>query len=169
MENVDYERLVREHKDRVYSFAVWTLRDAEEARDVAQEALVRLWQHRKKVQIPAARSWLMTTAHHLCVDRLRRRHRRPEIDQESLVVPLTDGGPDPHRLAASSETARAIGRALSALGENDRAVVLMREVQGMSYEEIARVLGVPLGTLKAKLHRARDRLRRELSSAGVVP
>ena len=169
MESVDYERLVREHKDRIYSFAVWTLRNAEDARDVAQEALVRLWQHRKKVEIPAARSWLMTTTHHLCVDRQRRRVRRPEVDEESLVVPLTDEGPDPHRQAASSETARAIGRALASLGEKDRAVVMMREVQGMSYDEIARVLDVPLGTLKARLHRARDRLRRELSSVGVVP
>lgn len=169
MENGDYERLVREHKDRIYSFAVWTLRDPEEARDVTQEALVRLWEHRGRVEIPAARSWLMTTAHHLCVDRLRRRSRRPEVDEDSLAVPLADPGPDPQRLAAASQTARAIGRALSALGEQDRAVVVMREVQGMSYDEIAQALDVPLGTLKARLHRARDRLRRKLSGVGVAP
>jgi len=169
MESGDYERLVHEHKDRIYSLAVWTLRDPEEARDVAQEALVRLWEHRGKVEIPAARSWLMTTTHHLCVDRLRRRTRRPEVDQESLVVPLADDGPDPQRLAAASQTARAIHRALSALAEQDRTVVVMREMQGMSYDEIARALEVPLGTLKARLHRARERLRRQLSGVGVTP
>jgi RNA polymerase sigma-70 factor (ECF subfamily) len=169
MDSVDYERLVREHKDRVFSLAFWSLRDREEARDVAQEALVRLWTHRAKVEIPAARSWLLTTAHHLCVDRIRRRVRRPEVDEARLAVPPSDEGPGPHRLAASSETGRAIARALSALGERDRAVVVMREVQEMSYEEIARALDVPLGTLKARLHRARDRLRRELNEAGVAP
>jgi RNA polymerase sigma-70 factor (ECF subfamily) len=169
MESEAFERRVLEHKDRVYSYAAWMLRDLEEARDVAQEALVKLWQHRQKVEIPATRSWLLTTTHRLCIDRLRRRQKRPEVSEEDQLVPTPDEGPGPLRLAASSETGRAISEALGKLGEQDRAVVVMREVQGMAYDEIATALDIPLGTLKAKLHRARERLRRHLTAVGVTP
>lgn len=169
MESGGFERMVREHKDRVYSYAAWMLHDLEEAQDVTQEALVRLWQHREKVEIPSAKAWLMKTTHHLCIDRVRRRKSRPEVAAEALPVPPQDHGPTPDRLASSSETGRVIGQALSALAPQDRAVVVMREVQGLSYDEIARSLDLPLGTLKAKLHRARERLRRQLIEAGVTP
>jgi RNA polymerase sigma-70 factor (ECF subfamily) len=80
-----------------------------------------------------------------------------------------DERPGPFRLAPASEAATAIEKALACLRHEDRAVVLMREVEGLAYEEIARALGLPLGTLKARLHRARERLRRELLAAGVTP
>jgi len=169
MENDAFERRVQEHKDRVYSYAAWMLRDLEEARDVAQEALVRLWQYREKVEDPATRSWLLTTTHRLCIDRLRRRRKRPEVSEQDQLNPAPDEGPSPMRLAASSETGRAIADALDKLGHQDRAVVVMREIQGMAYDEIATALELPLGTLKAKLHRARERLRRHLTAAGVTP
>lgn len=169
MERDGFERLVGAHKDRVYSYAAWMLHDLEEARDVTQETLVRLWQNRAKVREASAKSWLLTTAHHLCIDRIRRRKSRPEVGVDAPGVPTVDTRPRPDRLAGSAETARAIDRALDALTPQDRAVVLMREIQGMSYEEIARALDLPLGTLKAKLHRARDRLRRRLVVAGVTP
>ncbi len=169
MESDRYENLVRQHKDRVYSYAAWMLRDPEEARDVAQEALVRLWQNRRKVEETGAKSWLLTTAHHLCIDRLRRQQRRPELPAETARETGQDERPDPFHRAASTETGRAIGTALAALGPRDRAAVLMREVEGMTYREMARVLGIPLGTVKARLHRARERLRERLVKAGVTP
>ena len=169
MESEGFERLVREHKDRVYSYAAWLLHDVEEARDVSQEALVRLWQQRRKVEVPAAKAWLMTTTHHLCIDRLRRKQRRPEVEADAQATPMPYEGPGPERIASASETAQAIGQALASLGDQDRAVVMMREIHGMSYEEISRAMEMPLGTVKAKLHRARDRLRRHLVGAGVTP
>ena len=169
MESDRYEALIRRHKDRVYSYAAWMLRDPEEARDVAQEAMVRLWQHRSKVDEVTARSWLLTTAHHLCIDRLRRKQRRPELPAEEAGEPGTDERPNPYRRASATETGRAIEAALGSLGPRDRAAVLMREVEGMTYKEMARILGIPLGTVKARLHRARDRLRARLVKAGVTP
>ena len=173
MDRDGFRETVLGHKDRVHSHALWMLRDREEARDVAQEAFVRLWEHRAEVVDGAARGWLLRTAHNLCIDRLRRRAARPE----GPLGPAAGEGPggpaaataDPERLAASAETGRAIRGALGALSPRDRAAVLLREVHGLSYEETARALGVPLGTLKAALHRARERLRRELAAAGVTP
>jgi RNA polymerase sigma-70 factor (ECF subfamily) len=169
MQTADYQRVVREQKDRVFSFAAHLLRDREEARDIAQEALVRLWQHRETVHDDAsARAWLMRTAHHLCIDRVRQRRGRPEADVETIDS-LSDRNPSPEQAATGKQVGGKIAAALARLTTRDRSLVLMRDVNQMSYEEIAAALGMPLGTLKAALHRARERCRQELISVGVQP
>jgi RNA polymerase sigma-70 factor (ECF subfamily) len=169
MDAETFREQVLQHKDRVFSYAVWMLGNREEASDVAQEALVKLWQHREKIRPPTARGWLLKTTYRMCIDRIRRRKVRQEIGGEELYAPVPHGSPGPERLTSAGETGRAIAAALGKLQENDRAVVLLREVQGLAYDEIARTLEMPLGTVKAKLHRARDRLRRELVESGVRP
>jgi RNA polymerase sigma-70 factor (ECF subfamily) len=169
MTNEAFERAVWEYKDRVHAYAALMLRDPAEAQDAAQEALVRLWRNRDRVVPGGAKPWLMRTVHNLCIDRIRKRKVRCEVDGGEQVDRRSDDNPGPGRLAESVELGRTIRRALAALPPEDRAVVLMREVQGMSYEEIAGALAVPLGTLKARLHRARDRLRARLVRIGVTP
>jgi RNA polymerase sigma-70 factor (ECF subfamily) len=169
MDNVAYERVVRDEKDRVYSYASRMLRHPADAQDVAQEALVKLWQHRSRVEDEGARFWLRRTAHNLCIDRIRRRRTRPEVDTELQENITADSRGGPERLAESSELGRLIETALGALQPRDRAVLILREVQGLPYAEIAGILEVPLGTLKARLHRAREQLRAKLVRAGVSP
>ncbi len=169
MEAAAFREVVLRHKDRVHAYAVWMLGNAEEARDVAQEVLVRLWQNTAKVEIDLALPWLLRTTYRLCIDKTRRRKVRSEVSGDGVLDPVPAGDPGPDRRAVSDEVGRAIAAALDRLHEVDRAVVVMREVQGMSYEEIAGALGLPLGTVKAKLHRARDRMRRDLVGAGVTP
>jgi RNA polymerase sigma-70 factor (ECF subfamily) len=169
MDDRGFESAVKEHRDSLHGYAFWMLRDRDDARDVAQEAMVRLWQHRGDVPGEAAKAWLLRTAHHLCVDRLRRRAVRSGPDMEEIAPTLRDPSPSPHRSASSREAGRRIADALASLSERDRAIVLLREVHGMAYEEIARTLDVNLGTLKATLHRARERLREHLVHAGVTP
>ena len=169
MDEEAYERVAREHKDRIYAFAVRMLRSHAEGQDVAQEALVRLWQHRERVDGDAARFWLNRTVHNLCVDRIRRRRASPEVDGELKETLSPDRSAGPARLAESDEVGRLIERALGRMSERDRAVLLLREVQGLPYAEIAETLGLPLGTLKARLHRAREQLRSKLALWGVKP
>jgi RNA polymerase sigma-70 factor (ECF subfamily) len=169
MTTVEFEDAVREHKDRVYGYARSLLRDSEDARDAAQECLVKLWQHKDQVEPGAGcRSWLLRAAHNLCIDRIRRRTVRREVDPEESAE-LADARPGPERLAASSHAGQLLERALMGLGERDRAIVLLREIEGLRYEEIAEILGMNLGTLKATLHRARERLRRDLVRQEVTP
>lgn len=165
-----YQQVVIDQKDRLFSFAAHLLRDREEARDIAQEALVRLWQHVDAVpDQPSARAWLMRTAHHLCIDRIRQRKGRPECDAETTIPNLQAPDSTPEQHVGGRQIGGKIASALQRLTERDRALVLMREVHQMSYEEIATAMGMPLGTLKAALHRARERCRQELVSAGVQP
>ncbi|MDH3593092.1 MAG: RNA polymerase sigma factor, partial [Planctomycetota bacterium] len=162
MDSEGYRRALDAHKDRVYGYALRMLGNTAEAEDVAQEALVRLWRHRKKVDgLDAARAWLLRTAQNLCFDRLRQRRTRPQavLDEERPGLTLA-----PDRAAHSGELAKEIGRALERLSHRDRSLVVMREIEGMSYGEIASSLEMPLGTVKATLHRAREKLRKTLIS-----
>jgi RNA polymerase sigma-70 factor, ECF subfamily len=170
MEIDAYRRHVLAHKDRLYGYAAYLLDDLEEAKDVTQEALVRLWQHRTEmIESRSIRAWLLQTTHRLCIDRLRARGLRTLVDPESLDALPSAGARAPDDAAADRELGGAITWALQELSPRDRSVLLMREVHGLSYAEMAKSLGMPLGTLKAFLHRAREKLRRRLVSQGVRP
>ncbi len=169
MDHEAFERVVREHKDRIYSYAARMLRGTAEAQDVAQEALVKLWQHRERVEGQTAHFWLRRTAHNLCIDKIRRRKASPEVSTELQESLSPDTRLGPARLAEAAELGGRIEQELARLPERDRAVLLLREVQGLPYAEIAQILDVPLGTLKARLHRAREQLRTRLIRAGVTP
>lgn len=166
----EFEAAVMEHKNRVHSYARRILRDPEDAKDVAQECLIRLWRHREQIEPGTrCRSWLLRSAHNLCIDRLRRRSSRPEAVRDEDVADPTDARPGPERLTSSAEVAGRLERALLELNHRDRAIVLLREVEGLPYEEIAGLFDLKLGTLKATLHRAREKLRHALVAAEVTP
>jgi RNA polymerase sigma-70 factor (ECF subfamily) len=170
MRNEAFEKTVMVHKDRVHAYAALMLGNPVEAQDVAQEAMIRLWQQRGRVNGQGARPWLMRTAHNLCIDSIRKRKVRAEVDEGDAVIDRQRGvEPGAEQLTESSELGRAIHKELEGMLPQDRAVIIMREVQGLPYGEIAEALGLPLGTLKARLHRARDRLRSRLSRVGVMP
>lgn len=167
---MEFQAAVLEHKDRVHSYARGILRDPEDAKDVAQECLVRLWHHRERVEAgPGCKSWLLRSAHNLCIDRLRRRSTRPEGQHDANAEEPRDARPGPERLAVSTQIGGRLERALMELDHRDRAIVLLREVEGLSYEEIAETLGLKMGTLKATLHRTREKLRTALVRAEVAP
>ena len=166
----EFEAAVMEHKDRIHSYARGILRDPEDAKDVAQECLIRLWNHRERVDAGVGcRSWLLRSAHNLCVDRLRRRSTRREIVRDEDAADPTDARPGPERLTSSVEVAGRLEQALLALDHRDRSLVILREVEGLAYDEIAEMLGLKMGTLKATLHRAREKLRHALVAAEVTP
>ncbi|MCU0232001.1 MAG: RNA polymerase sigma factor [Acidobacteria bacterium] len=163
MEAEAYRQAVLELKDRVFGYAAQLLRDREEARDVTQEALVRLWEHRESVADPAAaKPWLLRTAHNLCIDRLRQRRARGTAALDEVAEPAADAGSAPDRPSDARALRAEVERALGRIPPRDRALLLLREVHGHSYEELAALVDAPIGTLKSLLHRARARLRREV-------
>ena len=169
MQEEAFEEAVMLYKDRVHAYATVMLRDPAEAQDVAQEALVRLWEHRGREEQRGAKLWLMRTVRNLCIDRIRRVKVRSEVgDGDEVVEAEADQHtPSPEKLTESGQLGQVIEDALGALSPQDRSVIVMREVQGLPYDEIASILEMPLGTLKARLHRARERLRNRLTRAGV--
>jgi RNA polymerase sigma-70 factor (ECF subfamily) len=169
MDGTTFERVALAHKDRLYGYAMRMVRNPVEAQDVAQEALLRLWRQRDTIDETLARPWLLRTTHNLCIDRIRRGRHEAKLVEPDDGVDAAASGPSPLQQAATSELWRLVEEALGHLSAEDRTVLLLREVEDLSYEEIAESLSIPLGTLKARLHRARERLRGRLLRAGVAP
>jgi len=159
----DFRRLADEYGARVYTFALYMLRRQEDAEDVAQEVLVRLWQNRDSVSHDGTAAWVMRVARNLVIDVARRRRSRaavmvdgPEVEMAASFVTAPERSDEGvHR----RDLREHLEAALDTLTEPYRSIVVMRDIQGLAYEEIALALELPLGTVKAYLHRARQRLR----------
>lgn len=167
MNRTEYRDAAVAEKDRVHTYVVWMLRHAEEASDVTQDALMRLWECRDSVRPAAARAWLLKTAHRLALDRMRVAKRRAEIPLEALVAVPGDRRAGPAQSAADVESRERVDKALAELAPRDRAVMVLRELAGMNLTEISEVLDCTLAATKVALHRARKRLRRQLTEKSV--
>ncbi len=151
MELAEYNRAVDLHADGLYRFALKHLRDTEEAKDVVQESFARLWQRLEQVDGAKAKSYLFTTAHHLLVDEARKRQRTGRMEEHHEY--LQAGTMAPPDLKA------VLDDALATLPEVQRSVVLLRDLEGYSYEEIAETTGLNLGQVKVYIYRGRVALK----------
>ncbi|MFQ5572007.1 MAG: RNA polymerase sigma factor [Rhodothermales bacterium] len=160
-----FERYVRTYQHRVYGFAVYFLGDRDEAADVTQDVLLRLWQHRDTVEEERLLGWLLRVARNACVDVLRKRKARrhlmtPEGDN---VGQAAGSEPAPDACAEAVDFQQHLERALTQIAEPYRSIVILREVQELKYEEISGAMNLPLNTVKVYLHRGRKMLREQLS------
>ena len=160
-----FNLLVEQYERLVFSVSLRLLRDYQHAEDVTQEAFLRAYSSLSQYSGGSFRAWLTRIATNRCYDLLRSTQRRPaqslddhpfEEEQQWSVEPLPD---DPERLAIHSELGHRLERALDLLPEEQRLVVLLYDVHGYDYEEIAQIAGISLGTVKSRLSRARSRLR----------
>lgn len=152
--------LVERYDRAIYHLAYRTLRDQEEARDAAQEAFFKAYRSLHTFK-PGAKfsTWLFAIAYHGCCDRLSRRKR---FSSEELPE-RADTAAGPESEAIASDEARRLRAAIAELPEKYRSVITLYHLQGRQYEEIAQVLGVPMGTVKTHLFRAKEQLRRILN------
>jgi RNA polymerase sigma-70 factor (ECF subfamily) len=155
-----FAALVERYDRAVYHLAFRTLRDGEEARDAAQEAFFKAFRSLRTFKPEAKFStWLFAITYHACCDRLARRKR---YSNEELPE-RADAAAGPESEAIANDEARRLRAAIAALPEKYRTVITLYHLQGKQYDEIAKVLGVPIGTVKTHLFRAKDQLRRILN------
>jgi RNA polymerase sigma-70 factor (ECF subfamily) len=167
MQRSDFETAVRRHQRKVFTFAHYFLSNREEAEDVTQEVLIRLWRNRGKVGLDRVGSWLLTVTRNACYDRLRQRRSvahlvESHMDDQQGAIHVAAAGPDPEAQAGSAQLGRRLLKALGQLSDQQRSVVILREIQGLSYQEIAEVLDLSLSRVKVTLHRGRQALRENL-------
>jgi RNA polymerase sigma-70 factor (ECF subfamily) len=157
-----FEELVIAHQHRVFGVALRMLGNAAEAEEVAQEAFLRAHRAIGSFRGEAKLStWLYGIASRLCLNRLaggERRLVRGEVELDRLAEPGADPAADLER----SEVEQALHRAIAELPEERRIVVVLRDLEGLSYEEIAAALELELGTVRSRLHRARTDLKDKL-------
>jgi RNA polymerase sigma-70 factor (ECF subfamily) len=165
---VAFARLVQLHEGMVFSLSARLLGDPEEARDVAQEVFLQVYRQLGRFEGRSTlRTWIYRITVNQCHNRRRfwhRRHRDREegLEGASVVAATARGGASPYDEARRRERARRVQGALLDLSFEHRSVLVLREVEGLTCEEIAETLGIPAGTVKSRLSRARDAMRLRL-------
>lgn len=165
MRRPDFDAAVATHGRRVFTLALYLLADQEEAEDVTQEVLIRLWQRGHEVAPERIGGWLARVTKNACFDEMRKSRRRSgntESISDGVNLEPQDSAADPERLAGMSQLGGRIVGALGMLPEAQRCVVILREIQGLSYREISEALDISESNVRVTLHRGRRRLREEL-------
>jgi RNA polymerase sigma-70 factor, ECF subfamily len=162
---LDFASLVRQHQAMVFSIAWHLLRDRAVAEELAQDVFLSLHQHLAEMESPEhALYWLRRVTTNRALDEARRRQRRPMVSLESA--------PEPVAVTATGDPmlGRALTKLVAALPEKSRAIVVLRYQEDLDPTEIARVLAIPVGTVKSQLQRALALLREKLTRvAGQAP
>ena len=161
-EHSRFAGLVLQHLDAGYNLARWLARNASDAEDVVQEASVRALKYQGSLRDGDARAWFLTIVRHAFYDWCRR--NRPEETMNdggiSLETAIDDSVVGPELAAMRRDESRSLTQALAELPTVFREVLVLRELEELSYQEIARVVGIPVGTVMSRLARARAMLRR---------
>ena len=160
-----FNQLVRAYQGLTYNVAYRILGDAEAAADATQDAFLSAFQAIRRFRGGSFKAWLLRIVTNACYDQLRRKQRRPTQSLEALLVEpgassrFTDQGEAPEEYALRQELGRVIQQGLQTLPPDQRTTLVLSDIQGLSYQEIAEVTRVSLGTVKSRLSRGRARLR----------
>ncbi|MDZ4158607.1 MAG: sigma-70 family RNA polymerase sigma factor [Anaerolineaceae bacterium] len=167
--NLDaFNQLVLAYQELAYNVAFGILSEDASAEDATQNAFISAYRSIRGFRGGSFRAWLLRIVTNTCFDELRRRKRRPttpleplDNDDQEIESPawLADSRDDPEEAAEQAELSRAIERCVQRLPDEYRVVVVLVDIQGFDYREVAEALGKPLGTVKSRLARARLRLR----------
>ena len=154
-----FDRLIVPHLDAAYNLARWLLGNAHEAEDAVQEAFLRAYRFFASFQGTDGRSWLLTIVRNHCYTWLEKNRGGPRV----LSLPDDEQGPatrvaGPQEALAAAEDRQLVHQALEKLSLEYREVIVLRELEGLSYQEIAAVAAMPLGTVMSRLARARAKL-----------
>ncbi|HET9847914.1 MAG TPA: sigma-70 family RNA polymerase sigma factor [Candidatus Dormibacteraeota bacterium] len=160
-----FGQLIVQYQVPLYNMALRMVGAPDDAADIAQEAFLRAWEKIRTLRDAPFKSWLFQIAANLCYDHFRRGRRygmMPDDDQGAKIVSLGIATPDPQERAEANERNRLVRDSIAGLDHDMRMAIILRDVNGMSYEEMAAVLRVPLGTVKSRIARARSAVQERL-------
>ena len=162
-----FEQTVLVHLGAAYNLARWLTRDDRDAEDVVQEACLRAFRFFDGYRGGNSRAWLLTIVRHTCYTWLRT-NRTNELIALDETLDSADPGAGPEEIVLQRVDQQALRNALEELPVEFREVIILRELEEMSYKEIAAIAGVPLGTVMSRLARARKRLEHSLTQPATV-
>lgn len=165
-----FEELIRQYEKKVYTLCFRMCGNSEDAEEAAQDAFLALWRGIDRFRQESSLStWIYRLATNACIDTLRRRKKQSgsvSLDDEELFVDAVDTSPQPQETVEHREAQKLLQKGLSALPEEYRKVLILREIEGLSYTEIAESASIELGTVKSRISRGRSLLRNFLSGNG---
>ncbi|MBD5560059.1 MAG: sigma-70 family RNA polymerase sigma factor [Clostridia bacterium] len=162
-----FSLLIEAYDKRIYAIAFKFMRNDHDAQDAAQEAILKMFTNIGKFSFRSAFStWMYRVTANTCLDLIRKRRTHEDIDEAGNYIVSTDG--EPMRETLNHELGETIKRAILSLPEKYIPVIILKDVDGKKYEEIAQILGISVGTVKSRLSRGRDKLRTILMDAGIL-
>ena len=172
-----FERLVLEYEKSVYNIALRMTGNSEDASDMTQEAFIKAYNSLQSFRGDSKFSvWLYRIATNVCLDFLRSRSRRPTVslsvednEGDEVQLDVADESQSPELLLDRQMTRESVRRGLDTLSPEYRQILLLREIQGLSYDEISQALGLEVGTVKSRIFRARKKLCAFLLQDGNIP
>ena len=161
-----FNRLMEHHERRMYAVALRMCANREDAQDCLQEAMLRVYRAIGSFKGESSFStWVYRITMNTCLDELRRRKNKQSASLDDLLdegwAPADDSG-SPEKHAVRAETARILRQTIQELPDDMRAAVVLRDIQGYTYEEIAKILDINVGTIKSRISRGREKLREKL-------
>lgn len=160
-----FKEIVLAYQDRIYRLCRYMLGNPQDAEDAAQDTFLKTYQNLKNFTPSASLyTWIYRIAVNTCIDYKRRNafeglFKRSD-NEEDLIAREPSTDPSPERLSESGEASGALQKALNALSRKLRAVIVMKEIEGLSYEDIAAALDISMGTVKSRISRAREELKK---------
>ena len=165
-----FEELLRQYEKKVYTLCFRMCGNSEDAEEAAQDTFLALWRGIDRFRQESSLStWIYRLASNACIDLLRRRKKQGSslsLDDEELFLDAVDPAPRPREAVEHREAQKLLQEGLSALPEEYRKVLILREIEGLSYTEIAESASLELGTVKSRISRGRVLLRNFLSGSG---
>ncbi len=168
-----FEQLIEAYQKKVYNLALRMTGNQEDAADLAQEAFIRVFRSISGFKEQSSFStWIYRITTNVCLDEIRKRKNRKVIsidedihmDDGEMKRQIVSDDPLPDEMAERAELRNIVNDAINSLPEDQKVVITLRDLNGLSYEEIAQVLGIPGGTVKSRINRARQALRNVLLS-----
>ncbi|MEX1188950.1 MAG: RNA polymerase sigma factor [Bacteroidia bacterium] len=157
----EFNQSVDSFSDNIYRFILKNIRDEDEARDIVQDTFEKVWLKASEVAFEKSKSYLFTTAYRLMLERIKKKKRQEPIDSKLRVVSGDSGNPE-------FDLKRVLKEAVDKLPEDQRSVILLRDYEGYSYQEIGQITGLNESQVKVYIFRARVTLKNYLVSADVV-
>ena len=168
MKQIAFKILLKKHKDRVFNYALYFLRQQQDAEDVTQEVFIKLWQNWNSIDRNKALAWLMRVTHNLCINYIRKRKitatnpmQSSNIDNKKIPIE-SDTIVDPEMSYDFTEQQLALLAALSKLPERTKSMFMLHYFEGLNYEMIGEILDVNINTVKGTVHRGKKLLRKIL-------
>jgi len=164
-----FEELVRRYRNEVFALSYHFVRDREEAWDISQEVFVKAYKSLRRFRGEARfKTWLMRITANHCKDYLKKRRLKTVPFEEAIRTDAPSHVPGPSERVEANELGAAIEKAVASLPVKHRSAFILREYEGLSYEEMAQVMGCSLGTVMSRLHHARKKLQQALIRMGAV-
>lgn len=167
--DIKYNIIFKQYKNRIFGYAIYMLKDKDDAEDAAQETLIRIWENLDRFNILAAKTWILKTTHNICIDIIRKRKRSYNFSMslnENIEKTIGDESTnsDPQKITHLKLMSYKIKEHIENLPEQLKSVFVLYEMQGLKYNEISKVLDIPINSVKVYLLRARKKLQEGLKS-----